>query len=189
MPEAWRTRSGEADNSQVGQKGDDMAALQNRRSADRRNRPMVEEAQNQADNKRIKKLKRRAQLNSLKESLTNPKIWIPLALLASLLVAWLLLGGWIKQQINPPLKIDQVEAQSGKLQVIAESRLGAPAKSRGVVETSAGFETTYRAAAGAQLFQGGKAARSCSITLLVDKQSPESNLKISVVKQKACSSG
>lgn len=185
MNEAWKTRSGEADNSQAREQGDDLASLQRKRG-EKRNRPMVEEAASRQAEARKARLQRKAQINSLTETLKTPKVWgSMLALIAALLLI-VVVGGKVQDALNPPLDLSGVQSNSDRLQLIAESRLGAPAYRQKIQERSGSFVITYKVRTGAKKFRGGRIGAPCTLILEVDRaQSPES-LTPQVVSQKGC---
>lgn len=185
MSEAWKTRSGDADNSQAREQGDDLASLQRKRG-EKRSRPMVEEAANRQAEARRAKLKRKAQLSSLMETLKMPKVWGPILALTAAILLVLALGGKVKDMLNPPLSLSGLQSNSDRLQLVAESRLGAPVYRQKIKESPDNFQVTYRVKAGSKRFRGGRITSPCTLVIEVDRsQSPE-QLTGQVISQKGC---
>lgn len=173
MTESWRTRSGQSGEGQVPEAGDDLAAVQRQLASSKRGRASLEEEASRKEAERKARLEHRSTRQRALEPLADRRLWAGAAVVAVAALFILLALPAIRSALNPPMSRQELASRSSQLQLSADSALGASSSRAPVKETPENFILTYRVPAGSKRFRGGKTTSSCSLTLIVSRQSQQ----------------
>jgi len=180
----WETRSGEKLENAGPRSGEDLAALQRRQNALKRDRVAVaqqKQAQSQAD---LNRLEERAKLQRVKE-IVQSKVFKLTALSVTAVIV-LGIGGWIIT--HPSAQAEDFQNTLPRINLQAAQQLGADAQPQ-IKETEKAWEVSYLVRPGSLTFDTRRTVGPCGAVYRVSKDQPSQDvLRWTTVVMKPCRS-
>jgi len=167
----WETRSGEEIPDMAPSQGEDLAAMQRRQGAHRRDRASLEQQRHQDNARQLARLEERALNGRVKEMLQSRTAKIVATAVISLLVCYLLIWPRIDSAINPTASYGDLQSSLPQISLAASKNLGGEARAK-ITTQQDRWLVSYTLPKGSALFNGRRSSSTCGISFSVTKSQP-----------------